>query len=180
MSNTKEILSAFLKEDLITAKKLVNEALLEKLGNALEEKLIDFAPTVFESQASTEGLKGKQTKLDANHNGKIDAQDFKLLKKKKANEDLDLSEEDAALVEEFEKELMDLVQEIQEETGESLSEEQIEELANNYLDALTEESDDVLVEEKDEDEDESSEDESDEEEEEEGHKKHGKKHKKDE
>lgn len=178
MSKSKEILSAFLKEDLISAKKLVNEALLEKLGNALEEKLVDFAPTVFESQASTEGLKGKQHKLDANKNGKIDGEDFKLLKKKKANEDLELSEEDAELVEEFEQELMSLVQEIQEETGETLSEEQIEALANEYLDALTEEN--LLAEEKEEDEDEEDEDESDEDEEKEGHKKHGKKHKKEE
>jgi hypothetical protein len=154
MSKSKEILTALLKEDLLEAKKLINDSLLEKLGNALEQKLVDFAPTVFESEAASEGLKGKQHKLDANKNGKIDGEDFKLLKKKKANEDVEESDEDMnSLVEEFQSELASLVQEIQEETGQELTEEEIEELANEYLDALSEA--------KDEDEDEEDEDEED-------------------
>jgi len=139
MSKSKDILAALLKEDLLEAKKLINESLLEKLGNALEQKLVDFAPTVFESQASSEGLKGNQKKLDANKNGKIDGQDFKLLKKKKkANEDVE-TEDMNALVEEFESELATIVQEIQEETGQELSEEEIMQLADDYLNALSEE-----------------------------------------
>ena len=152
MSNSKDILSALLKEDLIEAKKLINSQLMEKLGNALEQKLVEFAPTVFESQASYGGLKGNQHKLDANKNGKIDGEDFKLLKKKKANEDIENDEDMDSLVEEFESELMSLVQEIQEETGETLSESEIEELANEYLSALSEEKHE------DEDEDEECED----------------------
>ena len=36
-----------------------------------------------------EALKGNQDKIDANHNGKIDAQDFKILRgKKKVSEEL--------------------------------------------------------------------------------------------
>jgi hypothetical protein len=139
MSKSKDILAALLKEDLLEAKKLINESLLEKLGNALEQKLVDFAPTVFESQASSEGLKGNQKKLDANKNGKIDGQDFKLLKKKKkANEDVE-TEDMNALVEEFESELATIVHEIQEETGQELSEEEIMQLADDYLNALSEE-----------------------------------------
>lgn len=138
MSKSKDILAALLKEDLLEAKKLINESLLEKLGNALEQKLVDFAPTVFESQASSEGLKGNQKKLDANKNGKIDGEDFKLLKKKKANEDVE-TEDMNALVEEFESELATIVQEIQEETGQELSEEEIMQLADDYLNALSEE-----------------------------------------
>lgn len=38
-----------------------------------------------EKKEVDEELKGNQKKLDKNHNGKIDAQDFKLLKKKKEN-----------------------------------------------------------------------------------------------
>jgi hypothetical protein len=138
MSKSKDILAALLKEDLLEAKKLINESLLEKLGNALEQKLVDFAPTVFESQASSEGLKGNQKKIDANKNGKIDGEDFKLLKKKKANEDVE-TEDMNALVEEFESELATIVQEIQEETGQELSEEEIMQLADDYLNALSEE-----------------------------------------
>ena len=40
-----------------------------------------------------EELKGKQKNIDANHNGKIDAQDFKLLKKKKVAEEAEELEE---------------------------------------------------------------------------------------
>lgn len=170
MSNSKNILAALLKEDLIEAKKLINETLLEKLGNALEEKLVDFAPTVFESQASSEGLKGNQKKIDANKNGKIDGEDFKLLKKKKANEDVDTDDEDMdALVEEFEAELANIVHEIQEETGKELSEEEIRDLANEYLN--------VLSEAKDEDEDDEDEEEDEDDDCEDCKKKH--KHKKD-
>lgn len=137
MADSKQILAAFLKEDLIEAKKLINEALLEKLGTALEDKLVDFAPTVFNE--ASKGLHGKQDKLDANKNGKIDAQDFKLLKKKKkTNESTDSDEELNAIVEQFESEVNSIVQEIQEETGEMLSEEEIADIANEYLDALTE------------------------------------------
>lgn len=136
MADSKQILAAFLKEDLIEAKKLINEALLEKLGTALEDKLVDFAPTVFNE--ASKGLHGKQGKLDANKNGKIDAQDFKLLKKKKTNESTGSDEELNAIVEQFESEVNSIVQEIQEETGEMLSEEEIADIANEYLDALTE------------------------------------------
>lgn len=153
MSNSKDILSALLKEDLIQAKKLINDNLMEKLGNALEQKLVEFAPTVFESQASHGGLKGKQHKLDTNKNGKIDGEDFKLLKKKKANEDVKSDEDMDSLVEEFESELMSLVQEIQEETGEELTEAEIEELANEYLTALSEAKDEDEEDDEEEDED---------------------------
>lgn len=164
MPNSKDILAAFLKEDLVEAKKLVNSALLEKLGNALEEKLVDFAPTVFaESQASYGGLQGKQKKLDKNKNGKLDKEDFKMLRKEDTDLESDaITDEDLALVEEFQSELASLVHEIQEETGTQLSESEIEELANVYLDALSEEKE----------EDEDTEDEEDEE------KKPHKKHKK--
>jgi hypothetical protein len=166
MANSKDILSSLIKEDLIQAKNLINEALLEKLGNALEQKLIDFAPTVFaESQASHGGLKGNQKKLDKNKNGKLDKEDFKMLRKEDI-EFLDdsITEEDLALAEAFQNEIALLVQEIQEESGQQLSEEEIEQLANEYLD--------ILSEEKEEDEDEEdSEDDEDE-------KDHSKKHKK--
>jgi hypothetical protein len=45
--------------------------------------------------AITEALKGKQHKIDANHNGKIDAQDFKILKGKKKVEEETVEEGNA-------------------------------------------------------------------------------------
>jgi hypothetical protein len=44
-------------------------------------------------KVAKEELKGGQKKLDKNHNGKIDAQDFKILKgKKKVEEEIELDE----------------------------------------------------------------------------------------
>jgi hypothetical protein len=46
-----------------------------------------------EDEKVYEALKGNQHKIDKNHNGKIDAQDFKLLKKKKVAEEAEELEE---------------------------------------------------------------------------------------
>jgi hypothetical protein len=53
--------------------------------------------------AITEALKGKQHKIDANHNGKIDAQDFKILKGKKKVEEEVVDEGNANLIKKIEK-----------------------------------------------------------------------------
>ena len=47
-----------------------------------------------EDEAVYEELKGGQKKLDKNHNGKLDSQDFKLLRKKKVAEEADYLETD--------------------------------------------------------------------------------------
>jgi hypothetical protein len=55
----------------------VSDAMIEAAKAIIEKKLI-----------------GNQHKIDANHNGKIDAQDFKILKgKKKTNEEVELGED---------------------------------------------------------------------------------------
>ena len=151
MAETKDILTALLKEDLIEAKKLINDRLLEKLGNALEEKLVDFAPTVFEE---AKGLKGKQHKLDKNKNGKIDSEDFEMLRKEDVdiNESEELTEEDLALVESFQEELASVVESIQQETGKELTESEIEEIANEMLNMISEQEEEEDDEEEEEEE----------------------------
>lgn len=150
MAETKDILTALLKEDLIEAKKIINERLLEKLGNALEEKLVDFAPTVFEEAKE---LKGKQHKLDKNKNGKIDSEDFKMLRKEDVDiNESELTEEDLALMESFQDELASVVESIQSETGRELSESEIEEIANEMLDMISEEQEEDEEEDEDEEE----------------------------
>lgn len=65
---------------------------------SISKDLQDAARSVLEAKKEEqvdEALKGNQHKIDANKNGKIDAQDFKLLKKKPvAEEDVDYSDED--------------------------------------------------------------------------------------
>lgn len=129
MSRNNDLLKAIISEDYHTANKLINESLLSKLGDALEEKLTDFAPTVF-----NEGnLTPKQKKhIDKNNNDKIDAEDFKLLRKESTDPEMD------TILENFEIELLSLIEEVQEELGEELSENEIIELANEYLSMMEE------------------------------------------
>lgn len=76
--------------DLFLQKKIINEKneLEKKLYMAnkkmanLEEELA-FYKEFFAKTQIEEELKGKQHKIDANKNNKIDAEDFKLLRKKK-------------------------------------------------------------------------------------------------
>jgi hypothetical protein len=63
--NTNKIIAAIIQEDLVEAKSLVNEALLSRLGNALEEKLANFAPSVI-----GEGSKPDFLDLDKDGNKK--------------------------------------------------------------------------------------------------------------
>ena len=53
--------------------------------------------------STNEELKGKQKKLDKNHNGKLDSQDFKILRGKKMKEEVKLSAEELARIEEIAK-----------------------------------------------------------------------------
>jgi hypothetical protein len=137
MSNSKKIIDALMTEDLYTAKKCITEDLTAKMGKALEEKLIQFGPTVF-----NEGAKPDYIDLDGDGNKKEPmkkaAKDKKKLNKESVEEE-DLSEE---FTNEFEQELKDLVEEIEKETGEQLSEEEIIELANELLDVISEEAED--------------------------------------
>ena len=158
MSNSNDILKALLKEDLVSAKELINKSLLEKLGNSLEEKLVDFAPSVFneEKKKGEKKLSPNQERIAqlAGNKNKNDAEDFKVLRNSKKNESLGQDEEMETIAEEFEEELASLVEEIEEELGEELTEEEITELANDLLNSLNESD----KEDEDEDEDEDEED----------------------
>ena len=155
MSNIKTIVESLSKEDVVSAQKIIKEELLKKLGNALEEKLVDFAPTVF-NEAKLDPV-GKEDN-DINNDGKVNKTDGYLKNRRKAigkamkNEDVEVDEELQAISEQFEEELASLVEEIQEETGEELTEEEIAELANELLNALSEEAEEDEDEEDDEDE----------------------------
>lgn len=53
-------------------------------NNAMDsmKKPVKMATKMVNKSMPKDGLKGNQSKLDANKNGKIDAQDFKMLRKK--------------------------------------------------------------------------------------------------
>jgi hypothetical protein len=153
MSNSKQIIDALIQEDLYTAKKLISEDLVARMGNALENKLVDFGPTLFGEGTMTNEDKheGDEDDDDGDDDDKKKKKKFNFFKKKmkKTNEDVE-SEEDR-----FEAELKSLVEEIEEETGEELSEEEITDIGNMLLDMINE---DDSADEDDEDEDEDEED----------------------
>lgn len=158
MAESKEVINAILKEDLFTAKKLIQKSLLEKLGNALEEKLVDFAPTVF-NEAKHLSPKQKKIAAAAKPHDKITGEDFAELRKKRktneeieVNEDVEVDEEMETIIESFEQELAQIIEEIEQETGESLTEEEIAEVANELLDTLSEDESMEETEEEDDDE----------------------------
>lgn len=192
--NTNKIIASILQENLVDTKKLVNEALLSRLGNALEEKLANFAPSVIGEASKPDfdkdGNKKEPMKKAAKEAKSVsegwtnDIPDGETLAKYlsnytntgtmpkqlaayySANPSLQgnpgsasaakglsntpnansttnsmsinagYEPELAAIYENFEQDVMDLVQEIQEDTGEILSEEEIAELAEEYLNQL--------------------------------------------
>jgi hypothetical protein len=133
MSNSKEILNALVTEDLYTAKKLINEELVKRMGTVLEEKLVEFGPTIFNEQSKPDFLD-----LDKDGNKNEPMKNAAKEAKKVRKESVDSKSE--TIAEEFEAELRSLVEEIEEETGEELSEEEIMELAQELLDVISEES----------------------------------------
>lgn len=145
MSNSRDILNTLVSENLVEAKKLINEALFARLGNSLEEKLVEYAPSVFNEAYQ---LKGKNKK-ETDKKGRVkkgSKPDFLDLDKdgnreepmknaaKEVKESAEVSDE--MLIEEFENEIAQIVQEIQEETGEELTDEEIQEIAEEYLQIL--------------------------------------------
>jgi len=64
----------------------------QKLADAEKKKYGDFKPV---TKAVSEALVGNQHKIDANKNGKVDAHDFKLLKKKNVNKEASQPVEEA-------------------------------------------------------------------------------------
>ena len=129
MQNLNEAVARLINEDVVNGKRLIENELYSRLGSMLEEKLKEFAPTVF-----SEPLVGKQKRLDKNNNDKLDKKDFEMLRNESV--DQDDSDDDDLIMEEYEELLADLeqlVEEIEAETGEELTESEIEELADILL-----------------------------------------------
>jgi hypothetical protein len=83
MANDKIIDSLF-DNNLEQFRNEVRAALYVKAGQFMESQKQAIAGVMINGAEDVqEELKGKQHKIDANKNGKIDAEDFKMLRKKK-------------------------------------------------------------------------------------------------
>lgn len=149
MSNIKNIVENIMTENLVDAKSLIQKELLSRLGTVLEEQIEQIAPSMISEEDdndSDDSRKKSKTYYLANKE--------KSKSKKKTNikdnydPAVDQDEFDSDF-EDFVDQIHEIVQEIEQETGEQLSEEEIVQLGNEYLALLSEESDsdDELVEE---------------------------------
>lgn len=83
----RELVKAIAEKDFVTTKDIFESLVQGKLAAKIEEERLVVSKKMFGDDISEE-LKGNQHKLDANKNGKIDADDFKKLRnKKKVDED---------------------------------------------------------------------------------------------
>ena len=208
MSNAQDILKSIQSKDYFNAKNFINEALMSKMAVSLEEKLVNFAPTLFNE--------GKKAKKDYDKDGKLESSSAEFLgsrdnaikkamamkedwtsdiasgydlthflnqyqqtgqmppelaafyqqnppvqnvKKKKyptvsGQQTINAGYEPNLnnLVEAFQQDLMEMIQEIEESTGDKLTEEEIAEIAQQYLDLLGEMSEEEYEEDEEEDE----------------------------
>jgi len=150
MEKLTEAVINLINEDVVKGKKLIESELYSRLGELLEEKLLDYAPGIF--------TEGKKAKKDYDGDGKIESstEEWKGSRdraiKKSMNESNSsssefISEDYEILLDEVQK----IVEEIESETGDQLSESEIEEIADLVLESYEEDPDEDEEEDEDED-----------------------------
>lgn len=128
MQNLNEAVINLINEDVINGKKLIENELYNKLGIMLEEKLKDFAPTIFNESSCASGKKGKKYMEKGE---KEESKEHEMAESVEESDGI-ITEDYEALVEE----LQSLVEEIEAETGEELTEGELEELASILLESM--------------------------------------------
>lgn len=133
MEKLNEAVVHLINEDVVNAKKIIENELYVRLGSLLENELKNYAPTIF-----TE--KEKLAKKDYDGDGEIEtgSQEFlgskdKAIKKSMKAESVEDSDDELLEEDAFIEELQQLVESIEEDIGEELTESEIEELANILL-----------------------------------------------
>lgn len=162
-SNTKQIIDNIINENFAEAKKLIRNELLTKVGSFLEEQIEFVAPSMINEEEDDDDSKNKLKMRKRNLKTAKEVEAEKQKEKRKANESYESEEiitpnrqisddeiyDDDDNFEAFVNEIHEIVQEIEDETGEELTEEEIVQLGHEYLNMLSEEldSDDVIEEE---------------------------------
>lgn len=135
MEKLNEAVVHLINEDVVNAKKIVENELYVRLGHLLENELKNYAPTIF-----TEKEKLAKKDYDGDGEKETGSQEFlgsrdKAIKRSMAMRAESVEDSDDELLEEdaFLEELQQLVESIEEDIGEELTESEIEELANILL-----------------------------------------------
>jgi hypothetical protein len=144
MKPLNEAVIHLINEDVVNAKKLIENELYIRLGTILEEKLKNYAPTIFTEKMADKDYDGDK-EIETSEKEFLGSRDKaikKSMKAKSMKESIEESENDLLEEDAFIEELQALVESIENDIGEELTESEIEELAN------------ILLEESDPDEDE--------------------------
>lgn len=148
MQNIKEAINNILDEELVKAKEIIHANLYAKMGALLEQSLLEYAPTVLgdnnmeysdeedlgdvhEEKNCEDGDCGDEDTGYSKKKMKSDKEDDK--KKKDDEEDDEDEKEMNEAFETFTSYLSDLIEEIEQETGEELTEEEILKLADMVM-----------------------------------------------
>ena len=136
MENLNNAVKYIVENELLKAKEIIHASLYEKMGKILEDKLMEFAPTVFSEKKEEEEEEGDE---DTSSRDDDDDDDDE--------EEEDETEDMKEGFSDFASHLTDVVAYLEQESGTTLSEEQISEVAhmilNEKLDEVGEEDDDV-------------------------------------
>lgn len=136
MENLNNAVKYIVENELLKAKEIIHASLYEKMGKILEDKLMEFAPTVFSEKKEEE-----EEEEDEDTSSRDDDD----------NDDDEEEEDDTEDMKEgfsdFASHLTDVVAYLEQESGTTLSEEQISEVAhmilNEKLDEVGEEDEDI-------------------------------------
>jgi hypothetical protein len=138
MENLNNAVKYIVENELLKAKEIIHASLYEKMGKILEDKLMEFAPTVFSEKKEEEEEEGDE---DTSSDNDDDEEEDEEEDEEDDKEDMKEGFSD------FASHLTDVVAYLEKESGTTLSEEQISEVAhmilNEKLDEVGEEDEDV-------------------------------------
>jgi len=144
MSNIKSIIENIQQEDLVNAKDLIKQELISRLGNLLESAIEDIAPSMIAEEEKEQESKKKSSLFVSKKKQNEDDDDDKKKSKSMRRESFEQEEaindidDTSNEFEDFIDQVHQIVQEIEEETGEELTEDEIIVIGQEYLELLNE------------------------------------------
>ncbi len=128
----KNAITLMINEEIVKAKQLIEDNLYAKLGKALEEKLMEYAPTVFNEKKEDEEEE-EEEKDESEDEGEDDDSEEEDSESDEEDEEDDSKE----MNEEFENQLLEslytLINEIEQEAGRQLTNEEIQIVTNEFI-----------------------------------------------
>ena len=146
----KNAITLMINEEIVKAKQLIEDNLYAKLGKALEEKLMEYAPAVFNEK------KEDEEEEEEDDESEDEGEDDDSEEEDSESDEEDEKDDSKEMNEEVENQLLEslytLISEIEQEAGRQLTNEEIQIVTNEFIneyEILSEELDAVGNEDKD-------------------------------